>query len=197
MGALGLDFSCVLLRLGILLVVFAGCVACGSSEDDDASCANYEPQSPRADLDASPRDNESAELLALELSDGIVATSEAYEMVVRDLAAIGDEAPSFMNVGVYSRDWTSHLGPLTLDAEGLKQLKSSNYTAWNCPNAAYGVSVELTKWDNVSVHVGTKRLKRSKLVTEYEALPHVVSLPVALGYLDGPDICLEVVGATR
>ncbi len=184
----------MLFRLSVLLVVVMGCMACGSSDAGDVSCVDYEPQAPRDHLAASPRENEIAELLALELSDTIVATPEAYEMVARDLDAI---APSVASIQVYSRDWSSIPMPLELDDEGLKKLKSGNYRAWDCPNEAYGVSLELTKWDNVAVNFGSKRLKRSKLVAEYKALPHVTNLSLALGVVDGPDICLEVVGATR
>lgn len=171
-------------------------VACGdpSAEREAASaCAGYAAQASAAEIDATPRANETAEILALEATSTLVAAQALYERIEADLIVI--QQLGFTAYTPLSEAPIDDLR-ISFDAEGWARAVAGQPLAWDCPNQAYGATVTLNEqWQFASVKFGEKRYRGALLAQEYGLLPHVTSSSRDSYFQDGPDSCLEQRGA--
>jgi len=92
-----------------------------------------------AEIASTPRADTNLELLALRLSQRVVAEQGIYDRVVRDLTAIRVLKPSVANISY----WPLHDGRdlvFTVDRPTAEALRDQRHRAWRCLDASYVVA---------------------------------------------------------
>lgn len=111
-------------------------------------------------------------MLALELSDGIVANEAVYQRLVRDIAAIRALEPKVKGI-TYFRPHDGRELILMLDKDAEIQFRSAQYHAWDCLNQYYGATKTYSLGRSSAV-VRLKGLYNTRKLGElYSALPGV------------------------
>jgi hypothetical protein len=158
-----------------------------------------DPRVTADEIAATPRQDEGLERLALSLdADRIVASTDTYERVVADVAAIRALAPSLADIDYRGFDDAKQL-LVNMDDEGNALLEAGQYAAWDCLNEFYGLQqAEITVLDGIDVTYATLTLKglyNLGLVAEaYEQLPNVTSVGANVFVGDGPTMCAARAG---
>jgi hypothetical protein len=161
----------------------------------DSSCLTYTPKAPPNAIAKTPRQNEAAEVLALEASGEFVAPDALYERVVLELDAILKVDPSVAGLKPLSLQTRANY-IVMFDDIGWSAYKSGTYHAWDCANLAYGTTGTELVSDSlkiITLKFGDKRFNQSLFVKEYSAMPNIREVTSNQSG-DGPDVCLEVQG---
>jgi hypothetical protein len=157
------------------------------------ACAGYTPQAEPGEIAATPRANATAEILALEASDTLVAPEALYQRVASEVEAIVQDEPALAPLDP-STDAAIDDVRVDFTDEGWKQVVAGDYHAWDCANAAYAGTPTLnSQWHFAAVSFGDKVYRGAMLEQEYDALPNCQASRDTYFY-DGPDVCLEVQG---
>lgn len=155
-------------------------------------CAEYVGLATPDELDVTPRRDEGAEILALELSGELVAPDAIYDRIAHDLATIRAEVPELAQVPVVPAMLHQTL-TIGLTDEAAQAAREGDYDAWACPNALYRV-VETSILDQVpwAVLQFDGRYDIEQLIPEYTVLEGVTN-----AYAEEPskeqydgDVCL-------
>ncbi len=168
----------------------AGSPSGGAASDD---CKSEVPSA--ADLASTPRADQNLELLALKFSDDVIADQSVYDRLVRDVGAIRAQDPSVKSIGYFApNDGKTLL--LTVDFPTLTQMQNGSYHAWDCLNAAYGLTgitplpASNPTFENY-VTVELKGIYRLNLLGEqYAKLAGVSDAGPSSGGGDGSSICV-------
>lgn len=181
----------------VLLSVFLG--GCGGDTTPDSEvaavdpCADYVGQATPEEIALTPRADEEAELLAIEATGLVVAPQTLYDRISTDLANIRTDYPYVAHVN-YRGSWLPHTLLFRLDDQGYDAYKAKTYTAWNCANNLYGLSLLSNSPSGLITLVFPATLDMAALATEYAQLPNVLYVEPNYMFGDGPDICLLVDG---
>jgi len=172
--------------------------AIGGGGGTSGACAGFVPKASADEVAKTPRADEAAEVLAIETSNEFVAPDALYQRIVGELAAIGAAEPVVAGIGPFS-SMSSNSIILGLSAAGYQSYQSGTYTAWDCPNQAYGMTQiqDVGSLQYVTIAFGQKRYNTPLLAAEYASLPEVTSVEPNMLVGDGPDVCLEVQGDTH
>ncbi len=176
--------------------------ACGDhAGDGNDPCSRYNGLATREQIARSPLPDAEAEVLAIELSDGLVAPPDVYQRIVNDLAAIRSTNSQLVNLHA-TPSWSPDDILVEFDRQGAAAVTASTYSDWNCANDLHGVSSppKLFQGPTGRFFVDLQfahRFNAPLLATQYASLPHVldVSLLDRAGG-DGNDVCASVTGDT-
>jgi hypothetical protein len=139
-----------------------------------------------------PRPDADLELLALSLDPGnLTANPTTYERVIADITAIHTLQPELADIGVFGAENARTL-TLSLTSQGAQALAAEQYTAWDCLNAAYGVTsiVPYDIFGDTWVILELGRIYDTAQVAElYEQLPEVSGAEASVSVGDGPTLC--------
>lgn len=172
----------------------------GSSAGGAAQESTCPDGVPSADqIAATPRANTNLELLALKLSTGVVADQAIYDRVVRDVPAIGAQAPELMGISYYPPDDGRTL-LLTVDPNVLGEMQQGTYHDWDCLNDSYVLDQTTLSAAEVAgfSSFATLQLKGiyaiDQVATQYGTLRGIVSAEQGAGAGHGPTVCLTAEG---
>lgn len=135
----------------------------------------FEALATPAELASTPREDSTAELMALDLSPGLVATSDAYDRVVRDLRGMKNSQTPLG--ALYRGRHDGKLLALIMDSPAASAHEAGLYTAWDNLSALYETeSIEAEWWQPGDVIVELKGIYDLRLLAqEYVKLPGVVA----------------------
>jgi hypothetical protein len=203
------------------LVLALACLACGGSTDDSApsgggtggatggtggksatggngGCTGYTAQATPAELAKTPRQNATAELLAIETAATFVADDALYDRLIAELSQIYIVDPSVSAISAFSPENNGSL-IVRFDDTAWSEYQVGSYHAWDCPNQAYGASVQggLESIHGAGVDFGGKRLNTTLAAKEYSALSGIANAGPNSLLGDASDVCLEIQGDTH
>ncbi len=168
----------------------------GESPEDEtrpeiAGCASHGTPE---ELSATPREDAEAELLALELSDGLVADQAIYDRVLRDLARIRSTHEDVASV-TRPGDRRGSGRNLLVSAEEriARRIRAGRFGSdWRCLNEHYELERSRVMMIGDSGFISLTfagRYDLGRVAEDYRALPGVESAGPDMA-LDGPDICI-------
>jgi hypothetical protein len=159
------------------------------------ACSGFVPKATADEVAKTPRSDEAAEVLAIETSNEFVASDALYQRIVGELAAIANAEPQVAGMGPFSV-MSSNSIIIGLSATGFQSYQNGTYSAWDCPNEAYGMTQiqDVGSLQYVTIAFGQKRYNTPLLAQEYVGLPDVASAEPNMLVGDGPDVCLEIQG---
>lgn len=156
----------------------------------------------RADIQASPRPDASAEHLALLLGAGVAAEQALYQRLSTELAAIRAAEPALADARFNNIWWNPHNLLVGLTPEAHAAVKAGTYHEWDCLNSWFGGTVEqvfdIITW---AVLRFTPLLHPYRMGADYAALPAVTHVEANhYGYPPGlpsptPGLCAIADGA--
>ncbi len=157
-------------------------------------CSDYVGQVSPEQVAMSPRDDEEAEVLAIEASGEAMAPPALYERVVADLAIIRKDAAELADV-LASPSWNLSELLVSLDDAATVAVERGTYQGWDCPNALYGVT-EVEPWGlDGTYHVRfDARVNPLMVEADYLVLDGVLAVEPGLGDGDGNDVCMSSSG---
>ncbi|MEM7160555.1 MAG: hypothetical protein AAF799_47400 [Myxococcota bacterium] len=168
----------------------------GSTGDDvpPPDCSDFMGAATPEQVAMTPRDDEEAELLAIEASEEIVAPTELYERALADLALIRADAPELSTIQARPR-WRPDELRVSLDRDSDAALMAGTYRDWDCVNEHYGV-VEVIAEGFFFSHVlhFEGRFNIPLVQPDYMAVETVTSTESAITGGDGPDVCMSIDG---
>jgi hypothetical protein len=168
----------------------------GASDGGAGPCDGFVGLATPAETALTPRDDSTAEILALRASEGIVAPETVYQRVVRDLGAIRQDYPDVADITPFPRANASSIS-VSFDADTLDDVALGTYTGWDCPNELYGFADSGPPSTSGVVRVRFEgRYDPSLLASEYEDLPGVTDAWESVTVGDGNDIMLDPEGET-
>jgi hypothetical protein len=130
-----------------------------------------------AEIAATPREDEEAELIALFLGGGLTAPQPLYERVRDDLAALRAAAPELADVPFIPRHDARTL-LLTVDEATAAAMEAGTYTAWSCLNDWYAASRTQIFSFPVALVEFAGILDTERIAAEYALLPGVEAVEV-------------------
>jgi hypothetical protein len=153
------------------------------------------PLGTAAEIAATPRADESLEMLALRVDSGrVTASEETYARVGADIAAIRGAQPELADIGHFPRDDGKAL-LLALDDLTALSFAKHEYTAWDCLNDFYG----LESLEPVSASYALLTLKGNYdlelLAGLYLQLPGIRGASANQSGGNGPTICARRAGS--
>jgi hypothetical protein len=153
------------------------------------ACDGYQGQAPLADIDLSPYPDMESEVLAIEASGKLVAPQHVYERINADLQAIRAQNAQVQAITAMP-SWVPEQVGLLFDAAGLAAVQNGTYTAWDCPNAWYGLKDKMVV-PSLVVLTFHHRFHAELLAKEYAMLPNVKSASPNGQVGDGNDVCVS------
>ena len=166
-----------------------------------ATCASPQPcgSGNEADLAATPRADEQAELIALFIDRVIAARQGTYDRVRADLAAIRAGHPALADYS-FSPKFDSQTLYLTIDFATLEAITTDHYPFWDCLNSRYGFVFNAAVPAGTDGYIETLRFSKRLFVPEieddYRALPGVHRVDAEnLGRFDYPFLYLDLCAA--
>jgi hypothetical protein len=172
-------------RVAVLVSAFAA-FGCGEDETADEACKEYIARAPPSEVAKTPRENMSAEVLALETDGTFLASDARYERIASELEAIGELTPVTRYIQPRTVSWTDFLDVRLTDSSS-----AAVHETLDCPNQAYGATVSSVTWETAHLQFGGRRFNTKLLSEEYESLPNVEDANGRTMLHDGPDVCLE------
>ncbi len=159
-------------------------------------CGAYEGVLTPEQTASTPRNDEEAELLAIEASGEAIAPDALYSRIAADLALLRGVDPGIATITHAPSQWATNMD-LFPDPETIAAMVAGTYTDWDCPNELYGaVEISASKTASNVIVTFTGRYDLDQVAADYEVLPGI-EMARASGYpvFDNvPDICAEVVG---
>jgi hypothetical protein len=157
------------------LVWGVAAIGCGPTrhEGDPDECAALELPGEPDDLAATPRADEDAEILALELDPSrIVAREVDYGIIAEDLAAIRTLAPDLAEIHIACRGmrgfalWWFGYSPV------ITEIDNGTFRAWDCHNAHYGIDPgDITRIDGIAFAIEFDEVYSSEVTEVYAGVP--------------------------
>ena len=158
-----------------------------------ATCSGYVGLATPDEIASTPRDDWDSEMLALSVTDGLVADQAVYDRVYRDMLAIRSMDLSIVLIGVFG----PHDGKtLHLEADPVTyaSMQAGTYEDWTCPNAFY-VAEEIEFFHSSWLRIEFEGIYDLWLLAaEYSVLAGVTTVQAIPPAGDGPTICLSVEG---
>lgn len=159
-------------------------IGCGptSNDDDPDECAALALPGEPDDLASTPRADEDAEILALELDPSrIVAREVDYRIVAEDLAAIRTLAPQLAEIHIACRGmrgfslwWWTGYSPV------IDEIYSGTFRAWDCHNAHYGVDPrDITRIDGIGLAIQFDEVYSSEVTEAYAGVPGLEEVDIS------------------
>jgi hypothetical protein len=162
------------MQLAALVVLCVAACSTSSGSSPAPSCPELSNLESSADIDATPRPDADAELLALLFGDSVTADPALYARVAADLAAIRALDESIADLRARVSFDSRHLSLIVDDA---RPMRDHVYHDWDCLNAHYGwirTTVLVYEHGDGFASVELKgRYATDLLACRYAHLPHV------------------------
>lgn len=159
-------------------------IGCGPTRDDDdgGECAALDLPGDPEDLASTPRSDQDAEILALELDPSrVVAREVDYAIVAEDLAAIRSLAPELAEIHVACRGRRSlQLWWWSGATQVINEIQNDTFRAWDCHNAHYGVdALDITRIDGIAFALGFDGVYSSAVQEAYAGVPGLEEVDIS------------------
>jgi hypothetical protein len=154
-----------------------------------ASCSN---PFGKQDTDFTPKDNEEAELIALYLSEELIAPNSLYNQVLKNLAAIrstfGDDFEPINHIS-FTPPWIAGCLIIRFDDTTAQKIANDEYHAWDELNEKYQVTdtTDISPLGTIALYF-EGRLHPWRLAELYVNLPGVVYTELNYRIGDFPNI---------
>lgn len=170
----------------ISIAVYFSLTAC-----DNKQCSSLISNSTAAEINSTPRDDGNIELLALSMSDGVIADQAIYDRLIFDVPEIREKFSEVKDISYFPK----HDGKgilIKLEDEAFKAVKEGSFTEWDCLNDHYGNKNISIIADSISaVLVELKGIYKTELIAdEYQSLAGVIHASDNSTVGDGSTICV-------